>query len=1000
MPSFSESPRRYLRLEQLEARIALAADGYDVSRLLSEQGTFNGTSVTMPLEVNTAEFSMPSGHAVFGLQVRSLSNNPRIPSVAAIQDASGRTLSPLYRRPVSNTDQSSSIVLYQLSAGTHQMLIQGGVNSTYRIEVFLAGDLDGNRQVDSAELNRLRVPPILGARSGDLNYSLAADVNRDGRISSEDYFLARGNVGIMSTIPERYSIAIDSSLVPSMPNYFNPVTGQADSNRPLARIAGPNGELVDFVANEVVLMTTQDSELTAFLQRWNGTLLHTDSLADAGLSDSRKVHTIRINTSLASSDVGQLSTALERLTPSLLGTTRVSSSQGVRLLNVAASEQILGTRIGANFLMQGNVFQDAESLESSNSMGITGYSRDVFDWPHMTAGSTQDIGVPQAWQRLEVAGRLQPAIDLAILDMGFAASADDPPGTVNISNVPFVFSILGRENLLSCGGSSCPYHGTSVFSTAVARADNGFGSAGVAAGVARPIRIFTLYDMATCITAVLAAKAAGADVINMSFSGGIPAGLDIINLPFEITTAALRAANTLLFAAAGNQGTDIDKRAKFLGVPLWETTNHTPVENAGVIGVGGLAMDDTVRHSGSNYGASDVDIYAPFTVYAGPDPSLSNSDIAQRVSGTSVSSPFAAGVAALVWAADPSQSANQVESRLLTTAHVGRSTTTPIFKVNRYVNAFDAVESVLRTQPNHAPFIEFPNSISGQSFARGAFDPVPLQVTARDFEDGSGLTVQWYSDRDGLVATGSDTRVSNLSYGVHLLSVRVTDSGGLTTSRNYASVTITNQAPTIQISAPTSGQEILVNQSFTLRAISRDLNEVEQNYTLNDNQVVWYSNRRGLLGIGHDRVVTFPDLGLTTIIVVATDSRGLQASASVTINVRSVIGNAPSVNITSPNNNQLFYTQAQDTGSGRWYADVQLRVTVTDVEDTVIANSRITWTTDRTDLQPAALGSGRIRTVRLYANPFTATHRVRVSFTDSDGNTVTDSITINLNTLI
>src|SRR5690606_9955707 len=109
--------------------------------------------------------------------------------------------------------------------------------------------------------------------------------------------------------------------------------------------------------------------------------------------------------------------------------------------------------------------------------------------------------------------------------------------------------------------------------------------------------------------------------------------------------------------------------------------------------VGGMRANSTMRAGDSNYGADQVDIFAPFTLWLGPDPSAPD-NTARALNGTSCSSPFTAGVAALIWAANPSLSADQVEHALLTTAHVNSDS-----QVRRHVNAFAAVKSVLGNVP-------------------------------------------------------------------------------------------------------------------------------------------------------------------------------------------------------------------------------------------------------------------------------------------------------------
>src|SRR5690606_32883931 len=294
---------------------------------------------------------------------------------------------------------------------------------------------------------------------------------------------------------------------------------------------------------------------------------------------------------------------------------------------------------------------------------------------------------------LELAGKLENRVKLAILDMGFEPNADFAAGWLAISNVPFVDPV-GTENLLFCeflDFGSCPWHGTNAASAAFALPDNDFGSAGPAGPVADPVLVFTLYDMFTSVTALATAKDAGAKIANMSYGAAIPDVLFFTVEPFDVATASFRDSGMLLFAAAGNDDDDVDAERciRFIGCLGWEEAWHTPCENAGVICVGGTNGNSTSRASGSNYGAEHVDIFAPFTMWLGPDPEAPGNE-ARVTHGTSYSSPFAAGVAALIWAADPSLSANEVEDILLATAH-----SSPDDEVNGYVNALGAVQEAL-----------------------------------------------------------------------------------------------------------------------------------------------------------------------------------------------------------------------------------------------------------------------------------------------------------------
>ncbi len=290
----------------------------------------------------------------------------------------------------------------------------------------------------------------------------------------------------------------------------------------------------------------------------------------------------------------------------------------------------------------------------------------------------------------------------------------------------------------------------------------------------------------------------------MSYGARVPATLSWSVLPFDHATRAVRASGALLFAAAGNDDENIDGEDSFLFASWsWEEAWHTPAENGGVIAVGGLARDSLNKAGGSNFGPEQVDLYAPYTVWTGPDP-LSPGNIAKSVSGTSFSSPYSAGVAALVWAADPSQSAGQVEGHLYQTArnssdaNVGR----------RVVNAYDAVLATLGDVP---PIVDITSPPSGSTFSHSTF--VNLIADVDDVE--GSVNVLWTSNVDGAIAAGASTR-ARLSIGTHLITAIAADSAGQTTTDSIV-VNIINDPPIMTIAFPSSPSSAFVGQNVRIR---------------------------------------------------------------------------------------------------------------------------------------------------------------------------------------
>ena len=229
--------------------------------------------------------------------------------------------------------------------------------------------------------------------------------------------------------------------------------------------------------------------------------------------------------------------------------------------------------------------------------------------------------------------------------------------------------------------------------------------------------------------------------MNMSYGAGVPAIFSWSVLPFEAATAFVRLERALLFASAGNDGANVDAEDCFLF--CWEETLYTPCENSGVTCIGGLAWDSSRADPGSNWGHGGVALFAPYSQWVGPDP-VAPANAAQVIHGTSFASPFAAGVAALVWAAEPSLGAGQVMDILVRTAH-----TRGDGRVDRWIDARAAVVAALGDAPPFVRIICRPTALVLHAGRRRS-----SSCRRRGPEDGAP-TVSWRSDRDGPWAAAS-----------------------------------------------------------------------------------------------------------------------------------------------------------------------------------------------------------------------------------------------------
>ncbi len=765
------------------------------------------------------------------------------------------------------------------------------------------------------------------------------------------------------------SVTVDPALKPPTES----LPGFGDGVRPIASITGEDGVQAEFVANEVWLSSDNESEVQALVGRWQGKILQTLDLAKAGITELPKQYLIRINA--AAADVSKLSEDLRTLDKNSTGAYRVSSQEALNLIALSSREAVDGLKIGMNWVGSGaQDFRDRTSMEAPTGEVLEGiaYVKDAFTWPSHDRFSEQDIGVAEAWRALDLAGKLNNKVKLAVLDMGFQPDTDWPSGYQAISNVPVVVP-TGTENLLSCGNSDCPWHGTNVLSAAMAVPDNDFGSAGSAGPIADAVAVFTSYDFFTSIVALAEARILGAKIANMSYSTPVPWYLGWSVLPFEGATFAFRKTGMLLFASAGNTGQDVDSEGCTLG-QCWERTWHTPCENAGVLCVGGLAGNSKNKAGGSNYGGEQVDIFAPYKLWVGPDPSAPD-NYARVISGTSFSSPFTAGVAALIWAANPDLSANRVEEILLDTAHPS-----PDGKVKRYVNALGAVLEALGNIP---PIITV---VGGGDVPQN----VELEFNADvfDFEDPFPCcTITWTSDVDGPLGTGRVVKRTLSTLGPRTLTVTATDSAGATSTATKT-FNVVNPPPDVTLSRPQAGETALRTVPLFLRGRAADANET--NFQLACNRLTWTSNLASdpLPVTGCDVAVTFTTNGSRTLTLTATDPQGATDSASVTLNVVEPPPNlAPSVRVTSPADGSFPARDEPVTLSG----------TATDPEGTTPLTYQ--WTVKLNNGSPIVVGTApSVQWTPTSTYNFgiegTYTIQVRLNVNDPQGNTGTDFVTL------
>ncbi|MCS7067497.1 MAG: S8 family serine peptidase [Meiothermus sp.] len=764
--------------------------------------------------------------------------------------------------------------------------------------------------------------------------------------------------------------------------------------RPVGALRGKSGLQSEFVLNELLVSSDDTAKVEALAARYGGRVLRTIALEGAP-----KLHLVRVNASPAVE--AQLAQDLQTLVPGARSDLEFSSQEGLNLLATAAREGVSqNLKVSLNFVLNPQGFAEATALEAGISSVAAAerdlYNSNAFGWPYMNRGSAQDIGVGEAWRLLQAAGRLSSRVKIAIIDGGFERDHPDYPAQRSI----YGGASWGAANPQNCGGGPCPWHGTLVAQAAMGQPDNNQGAAGPAGPIAELMAVQVPGDffefLRFVVTTLAGALAERPRIINMSAAGAIPAVpgalLDATVTPLLLTieTSPFRP---IFFASAGNNGRNVDAEDCFLGI-CWEEDLWVPCELLGMICVGGMGWDSAARAANSNFGSNSnffsVDIYGPYTVWAGPDPERRE---VRRVNGTSFASPFVAGVAALIWAANPALLPFQVEQILYETAHNGGVHGSGGHQ--RRVNAFAAVSRALGNVP---PFVRIDSPREGQVFSWRL--PVLLNATTYDPDTPGTPSLSWSSNLEGNLGSGNGISASTLRPGNHRISVAAT-SGGQNASAGV-NISIRNDPPTVQIVEPVSGSTLCTNTPIDFRATVSDPNNFGA-YPFPSGNVVWRIGGTSFAsGLSASRAFSSP--GSYTVNVQATDDapapHALSSTDSRTITVQSCVNNPPSANITHPASDLNVYADRNDANG--WYYELTLRASASDPDGDPLT---LQWFTDRADVQPGPpasgeqlLGSGSETTVRLYGGSCGVSHNITLRVSDRV-NTIVRTRLIRVNVL-
>lgn len=243
----------------------------------------------------------------------------------------------------------------------------------------------------------------------------------------------------------------------------------------------------------------------------------------------------------------------------------------------------------------------------------------------------------------------------------------DPRSTVGDNYADAEEHIYGNPDV----AGPDPEHGTFVAGIIAAERNNGVGIDGLAEAVRiMPIRAVPNGDERDkdVANAIRYAVDNGADVINMSFGKGFSPQKEAVDEAIQYADRA----GVLMVHAAGNDADNIDSTANY---PTRKYENDDKADLWIEVGASSWQSGDSLAAPFSNYGAEQVDLFAPgMDIY-----STAPNNSYDRVDGTSMAAPVVTGVAALLKAYYPDLTPQQVRSIILDSAskYAGENTLKP-----------------------------------------------------------------------------------------------------------------------------------------------------------------------------------------------------------------------------------------------------------------------------------------------------------------------------------
>ncbi|RMG17467.1 MAG: hypothetical protein D6729_08850 [Deltaproteobacteria bacterium] len=312
---------------------------------------------------------------------------------------------------------------------------------------------------------------------------------------------------------------------------------------------------------------------------------------------------------------------------------------------------------------------------------------------------------------------------------------------------------------------------------------------------------------------------------------------------------------------------------------------------------------------------------------------------------------------ALTWSSDVDGDLGSGESVTTALATAGAHTITLTATDSAGATASASIQ--IQVMSDLPPEVSIVSPADGAQYSRG--ETIAFECTAVDPEDGPipNGDIVWTSDLDGQIGIGATVRTGLASAGTHTITCTATDSSGNTGSASVSIEVLDNFAPEVVIQSPADGSYFLSGSSIAFTGTATD----PEDGPLTGTSLEWFASGMSI-GFGGTVQTVLPD-GDHLVELVATDSQGATARASITVHV---VTNLPPV---------CVIQTPPDGASFPEGSTVTFGASCTDPDGTgPIPNTDIVWTSD---LQ-GSLGFGASVTNALVT---VGTHTIEVCATDT-----------------